>query len=180
MKLIVAYQSEWISQFQQIQSILQQQLGKQISGIEHVGSTSVPDLAAKAIIDIDIVYENASFFPLICEGLAMLGYFHNGNQGIPKREAFKRKKEAIQYPILDKIPHHLYACPKDSPELKRHLLFRDFLRKHKWARNEYVSIKMEIAAQTHQDKAAYSLLKESVATPFIEKVLLFAKDEFSI
>ncbi len=180
MKLIVAYQSEWIRQFQQIQSILQQQLTEQIVGIEHVGSTSVPDLAAKAIIDIDIVYENDAIFPQIRKRLATLGYFHNGNQGIPQREAFKRTKGIALHPVLNTIPHHLYACPKDSLELKRHLLLRDFLRKHEWARTKYTAIKMDIAAQTQQDKAAYSLLKESVATPFIEKILTLAKDEFSI
>ena len=112
--------------------------------------------------------------------MTTLGYYHNGNQGVPQREAFKRKKGILPHAILDTIPHYLYACPKDSRELKRHLSFRDFLRKHKWARAEYTAIKMDIAAQTNQDKEAYSLLKESVATPFIDKILQLAKDESPI
>ncbi len=173
--LIQPYNPAWATQFTQLQEIISPALKDLILSIEHVGSTSVPKLAAKAIIDIDIVYENDAVFPQICESLATLGYYHNGNQGIPKREAFKRKKEAPLHPILDTIPHHLYACPKDSPELKRHLLFRDFLRKYEWARQEYTTIKIEIAAQTKQDKNAYSLLKESAATPFIEKIVALAK-----
>lgn len=180
MKLIQPYNPTWKIQFSTIQELLQKQLTGLILRIEHVGSTSVPSLSAKAIIDLNIVYENDSSFPQICERLSSLGYFHNGNQGVPEREAFKRKKDRLTHPLLDTIPHHLYACPKDSRELKRHLLFRDFLRKHEWARMEYAALKIEIATQTQQDKEAYSLLKESMATPFIEKILALAKDELSI
>ena len=180
MNLIQPYNPNWKIQFETIQKIIATTLDGLILGIEHVGSTAVPDLAAKAIIDMDIVYEKDAIFPQLCERLATLGYYHNGDQGVPQREAFKRKKGIVSNAILDTIPHHLYACPKNSPELKRHLLFRNFLRSHEWVRTEYTAIKMDIAARTQQDKAAYSLLKESVATPFIEKVLALARDEFSI
>lgn len=179
-QLIQPYKHNWKIQFTTIQKILANTLGGLMLRIEHVGSTSVPNLAAKAIIDIDIVYEKETVFPQICERLASLGYYHNGDQGVPKREAFKRKKNQPKHPILDAITHHLYACPKDSPELRRHLLFRDFLKKHAWARLEYAALKRQIANQTNQNKAAYSLLKESAGTPFIEKILALAKDEFSI
>ena len=172
MNLIQLYTSDWKTQFETIQKILSATLDGFILDIEHVGSTAVPDLAAKAIIDLDIVYENGAVFPQIREKLETLGYYHNGDQGVPYREAFKRKKEIVSNSFLDTIPYHLYACPLDSPELKRHLLLRDFLRNNEWARLEYTTIKMEIAAQTQQDKAAYSLLKESVATPFIDKILI--------
>lgn len=171
MKLIQPYNPEWKLQFDAIQKILKTALKTSIITIEHVGSTSVVGLAAKAIIDMDIVYENDSFFPQICEQLSLLGYYHNGNQGVPQREAFKRKKDIILHPILDTIPHHLYACPKDSPELERHLKFRDFLRQHEWAKQEYTALKQEIAKRTNQDKAAYSLLKEDMANDFISRIL---------
>ena len=173
-KLIQPYNPFWPNQFQKIHQLIAHQLKGQILSIEHVGSTAVPNLAAKAIIDIDIVYENDIFFPAICEGLTQLGYYHNGNQGIPKREAFKRKKQSTSHPILDTIPHHLYACPQDSPELQRHLAFRNFLRQHEWARLEYAQLKRKIAAQTNQDKAAYSILKETEANAFIERILVLA------
>ena len=177
MQLIQPYQSTWKTQFLSIQRLLQNTLKNTIIGIEHVGSTAVPNLAAKAIIDIDIVYEKEAIFSQICERLASLGYYHNGDQGVPKREAFKRKGGQSKHPVLDTISHHLYACPLDSPELKRHLAFRDFLREHEWARLEYAAIKREIAEQTHQDKAAYSLLKENVGTPFIHKILKLSKED---
>lgn len=173
--LIQPYHPNWKLQFDTIQKILKASLKESILRIEHVGSTSVVGLAAKAIIDIDIIYENDSNFSEICVVLARLGYYHNGNQGIPQREAFKRQKGSTPHPILDTIPHHLYACPKDSRELKRHLSFRNFLRNNDWARDEYTSIKMDIAQQTNQDKEIYSLLKESAATLFIEKILALAE-----
>ena len=171
MKLIQPYQPIWANQFDTIQKILTESLEGCILRIEHVGSTSVVGLAAKAIIDMDIVYDSPEDFKVINERLAQLGYYHNGDQGVPQREAFKRKKNGVPHPILDTIPHHLYACPKDSPELKRHLKFRDFLRQNKSARLEYTALKQEIARQTNQDKAAYSLLKETMANSFIEGIL---------
>ena len=68
--------------------------------IEHVGSTSVPNLDAKDIIDMDILYEHESEFEKIKAGLLKIGYYHNGNQGIEQREVFKRNR-AFKNEVLD-------------------------------------------------------------------------------
>lgn len=89
--LIQEYQEKWVEDFKAIESVITDALiGLNIS-IEHVGSTAVPKLAAKPIIDIDIVYGNTVPFETIKKGLERIGYFHNGNQGIINREVFKRK-----------------------------------------------------------------------------------------
>lgn len=137
--------------------------------IEHVGSTSVPDLVAKDIVDIDIVYDDFSTdLTEIVTALETLGYYHNGDQGIPLREAFKRRSHHHFHPVLDGIVHHLYACPSHSPELKRHLSFRDSLRASSTARDEYVRIKRKVAEETNQDKKDYAALKSIRARTFID------------
>lgn len=88
--LIEKYTADWIRDFELIKFEIAKGLGDTVFKIEHVGSTAVPNLASKAIIDIDIIYENATEFEAIKTGLINLGYFHNGDQGIVQREVFKR------------------------------------------------------------------------------------------
>ena len=120
--------------------------------IEHIGSTSVIGLASKPIIDIDIVIDSYDVFPDIVKGLNKLGYTHNGDQGIKDREAFKYKTTQF-------MTHHLYVCPKDSLELKKHILFRDYLRSHSDALNEYESIKVKAALEYPHDIDGYLDMK---------------------
>jgi GrpB-like predicted nucleotidyltransferase (UPF0157 family) len=109
--------------------------------------------------------------------LAGIGYFHNGDQGIPGREAFKRNEDAKKRPVLDDIRHHLYACQSDAAELKRHIVFRDFLRKNEWARIEYQALKLRLAEETGQDQTAYALLKEERALEFILSIVARAEKD---
>jgi GrpB-like predicted nucleotidyltransferase (UPF0157 family) len=173
--LIREYKEEWQQQFQNIQTVLQTALDGLNINIEHIGSTSVPGLAAKPIIDIDIVFQEDVDFEDVKSGLLKIGYFHNGNQGIPSREAFKRKDTLTQHPSLDNISHHLYVCRFDSEELQRHLLFRNYLRKNDWAKKEYEAIKYDIANQAGQDRKQYALIKEKEARKFVLSILGKAK-----
>ena len=94
-----------------------------------MGSTSVPKLDSKPIIDIDISYSKQLDFEKIKLGLLNLGYYHNVNQGIEDRDVFKRNGK-FPKEILDTIKHHLYVCPIESKALQRHILSRNFLRKN--------------------------------------------------
>lgn len=169
--LIQEYQEKWVEDFKAIESVIADALiGLNIS-IEHVGSTAVPKLAAKPIIDIDIVYGNNVPFETIKKGLERIGYFHNGNQGIINREVFKRKNWWSKHQILDTITHHLYVCPVDSEELQRHIRFRNYLIANETARTEYQQLKYEIAVAANQDKKQYAALKEVKARTFINDIL---------
>ena len=128
--------------------------------IEHVGSTSVPGLSAKPVIDLDLVIPSMEDFDEVKKALGAAGYRHEGDLGIPSREAFKYESK----PGLMK--HHLYVCPENSPELCRHLTFRDRLRSTPGEAEEYGRIKREAAARHPDDMDAYIAEK----TPFIEKI----------
>ena len=168
-KLIQKHNSNWSIDFEKIKSILITSLDALEIRIEHVGSTSVLGLAAKPIIDIDIVYLPGVSFLEVKAVLENLNYFHNGDQGIPNREVFKRVEEDPRDGVLDEIDHHLYVCPADSIELGRHLLFRNHLRKNEVARAQYQKIKMEIAEEANQDRKKYAAIKEVKLRAFIEK-----------
>ena len=105
--LIQEYNSQWPADFQRIKTILSDALTGIPVSIEHIGSTAVPGLAAKPIIDIDIVLEDRNDFESIKERLAQIGYYHNGDQGIADREVFKRTGALTLHNVLDRIAHHL-------------------------------------------------------------------------
>src|SRR5574343_1740446 len=144
--LIHPYSPLWNAHFQAIKKELDLGLHGLDYTIEHVGSTAVPGLAAKPIIDIDIVFKDPAEFLPIKTALESLGYFHNGNQGFEDREVFKRAGNA-QHEILDSIAHHLYVCSAESPALKRHLITRDYLRNNEWAKAEYQQMKYDLAEE---------------------------------
>lgn len=133
--------------------------GGSLTRIEHVGSTSVPSLSAKPIIDIDVVIPSRADLPDAVARLATLGYVHQGDLGITSRESFKRP--------IGTPPHNLYVCAEDSPELRRHLAFRDHLRAHPDDAGRYGDLKRELAARHVTDIDAYVDGK----TEFIQKVL---------
>lgn len=153
---IVDYDPKWPQLFASLEASISGALGDLAIRIEHVGSTAVPGLAAKPIIDIDVVVATDRVHDAIRQ-LASAGYAHEGDLGIFGREAFVSP---------DGLPtHHLYVCPVGSPELARHLRFRDYLRSDPSATAEYAALKRRLAATT--DRAAYSPGKSE----FIERAL---------
>ena len=139
--------------------------------VEHVGSTSIPGMKAKPIIDIDVGLESWDDFEAVKKGLASIGYEHEGDKGITGREAFGRNG-LLHNEILNLIDHHLYVCSFDNEEYKRHILFRDYLRNHTEARDKYNQIKEEILAKVGSDnRAGYVQMKEEEYGEFFEDVI---------
>lgn len=172
--LIEKYTSNWVKNFEDIKSEIEIALTGIYYQIEHVGSTSVPNLDSKPIIDIDIIYETKSEFDKIKSGLLKIGYYHNGNQGLDDREVFKRDGKYFNK-VLDTISHHLYACPKNSVPSDRHILMRNFLRKNEWARIKYQEMKYELAKKANQEKKKYQELKELNVNSFIDEIINIEK-----
>jgi GrpB-like predicted nucleotidyltransferase (UPF0157 family) len=170
MSLIIHYKKSWKQDFEQINEVLLEAMRSNNVIVEHVGSTSVPNLAAKPIIDIDVIYKKPADFNSILKALETTGYYHVGDQGIIGREVFKRNGSII-HPVLDSISHHLYVCLEGNEELKKHLKFRDQLRTNDDVRREYEILKLDIAKKANQDKKEYARLKEVMARDFIEGVL---------
>ncbi|MCM8569852.1 GrpB family protein [Gramella jeungdoensis] len=168
--LIKKYTSDWITNFAHLKREIEKALNGIEYRIEHVGSTSVPKLDSKDIIDIDIIYERESEFEKIKAGLNKIGYYHNGNQGIERREVFKRTENQANE-VLDKIAHHLYVCPINNKALERHILSRNFLRKNDWARIKYQEMKYQLAEKANQNKKLYAELKEMNINEFIDEII---------
>lgn len=168
--LLHNYNKSWPINFNSIAEILEKGIFPLKVSILHVGSTAVPHLSAKPIIDIDVVYVHEASFSQIKSILITLGYYHNGNQGIVGREVFKRKL-FVTHQVLDNIKHHLYVCSSNSLEYKKHLFFRDFLRNDEAAKKQYEILKQSLATEANQNKKTYALLKEQKASAFVNAIL---------
>ncbi len=158
--LVVSHNDQWSKEFEKIRLEIVAALGQLAVSVEHVGSTSVKGLWAKPIIDIDIVISDNKLLPQVINTLENIGYQYEGNLGIEGREAFRYDNKP------EFMLHHLYVCPQDSKELKRHLVFRDYLRTHPNAVQEYSQVKREGAALFPEDIEAYIQYK----SPTIEKI----------
>ena len=157
--VIVDYDPSWPATFHQLRDRLAATLGPLALAIEHVGSTAVPGLAAKSIIDLDVVIADRADLPIVIERLRLLGYLHEGDLGVPGREAFTGPAGTAA--------HHLYVCGIDTPALDRHLAFRDALRADPVLAAAYGDLKRTLAARLGGDRSAYTEAKSA----FIEQVL---------
>lgn len=153
------YNSEWPRLFEGLKEKIWPVVREVALTIEHVGSTSVPGLAAKPVIDIDIVTESENLSQLAIQRLQQLGYLPLGDLGVSGREAFKRP--------ADSIKHNLYVCLKSSAAYKNHILLRDYLRTNPEVRTQYAELKMQLAEEFAGNIDGYCKAK----TSFIAKIL---------
>jgi GrpB-like predicted nucleotidyltransferase (UPF0157 family) len=158
------YNPDWPRQFTELRERLSPHLGDVSAAIEHIGSTAVPGLAAKPVIDIDVVIPRHAKVITVIGRLARLGYVHRGNLGVENREVFNAP------PALPL--HHLYVCRRGSVPLRNHLTFRDHLRRFPDDLAAYAALKAALAV-TATDAAAYTNGK----TDFVLSIL--SKYDFS-
>jgi GrpB-like predicted nucleotidyltransferase (UPF0157 family) len=168
--VIVPYNADWPSEAKALESVYVNALDGLAVRVEHVGSTSVPELSAKPIIDIDVVIENRSTLNEVIERLSALGYRHEGDLGVAGRESFS-SDGATDVPRDGTgrhwMAHHLYVCGTDCAALDRHLRFRDWLRSNRDGAAAYGRLKANLAGAFPNDRERYTRGK----TAFIEAAL---------
>ena len=153
---IMEYDPRWARVFADLHGVIGAALGDLALAIEHVGSTAVVGLAAKPIVDVDVVIARGSLAGAV-KALAGLGYVHQGDLGIAGREAFKRLGEDVPREGTGRtwMEHHLYVCEPDSLELRRHLAFRNYLRGNPEQARAYGQLKRKLAGRFRFDRNAY-------------------------
>lgn len=144
---VVEYDPTWPATFEALATPVAAALGSLALRIEHVGSTAVPGLCAKPIIDMSVVVARAAHVADAIARLASLGYVHRGDLGVEGREAFRAP------PGLP--PHHLYLCPDGSLGLRNHVAVRDALRTDPVLTRAYGRLKRELAARFPRDIDRY-------------------------
>jgi len=160
--IVVDYNANWSSQYEQEKQQVLLALGDTVTNIQHIGSTSVPGLAAKPVIDMLLGLKQIPPLSTQVSSLEAIGYSYHGELGIPGRYYFRKGMPRT---------HQIHAVLVNSEFWQRHILFRDFLRNHPQAAQRYANLKRKLAQKFRCDRTSYTDSK----TPLIEQLLIEAK-----
>lgn len=160
--IIVDYDKAWPAMYEAERARLLRELGSVIIAVEHVGSTAVPGLAAKPIIDIMAGVRHVDDARACLPVLARMGYvYHPEFEAlIPERRFF------IKHGPDDARTHHLHIVEPGTEFWELHILFRDYLRAHRDVAEAYAQLKRRLAAQFAFNRPAY----QDAKTDFIQAV----------
>lgn len=161
--VVTDYDPTWPTLFEQIAQPVREAVADLDATVEHVGSTAVPGLAAKPVIDIDVVVRSAADVPTAIERLRSLGYLYQGDKGVKGREAFMWPEGAR--------PHHLYVVGAGNQPYLDHIDFRDYLLDHPEVATDYAALKRKLAEQHSNDRLGYTDAKDE----FVSGVLQMAR-----
>jgi GrpB-like predicted nucleotidyltransferase (UPF0157 family) len=140
------YTNDWPRLFEEERRRLYDAIGDYVLDIQHIGSTSVPGLDAKPIIDIGIAVANFEEAAICIGPLERLGYIYHGENGIPRRHFFTQGEPRT---------HNLHMNELDSHDWMVTMRFRDYLRGHPEAARAYAELKRELAIRHQHDREAY-------------------------
>ena len=156
---VVDWSPEWAGQFDEVAAVLREALaGLASARVEHVGSTSVPGLPAKPILDVDVIVE-AHDVPAAVGALESVGYVHRGDLGVVGREAFHAPGPPRR---------NVYVCTAGTASVRNHLAVRDVLRSREDLREAYADVKVALAADPGMDIDTYIAGKSEVLQQVLE------------
>lgn len=150
---VVPYNPAWPQTFEEEAARIKQALGENCIAVHHIGSTAVPGLAAKPVIDMIPVVLDIMKVDQATQNMQSLGYEAKGEFGMLFRRFFVKNLGSQSY--------HIHVFEQENPEIERHLKFRDWMRVHEDDQNAYVSLKQELALKYPNDRKAYVFGKEA-------------------
>jgi GrpB-like predicted nucleotidyltransferase (UPF0157 family)/protein-S-isoprenylcysteine O-methyltransferase Ste14 len=156
------YTPEWKTPFEEEKVLLEAAVGEYVLDIQHVGSTAIPGVIAKPIIDIAIAVADFDDARACVPPIERLGYCYRGEYGIPRRHYFEKGSPRT---------HHIHAFEIESDRWRDHLLFRDYLIRRPAMADEYAAPKQQLAQRYPRDRDAYVEGK----APFIQRALEMAR-----
>jgi GrpB-like predicted nucleotidyltransferase (UPF0157 family) len=144
----IDYSPAWPLDFAAEADRIRALLADELVAVHHIGSTSVPGLAAKPVIDLIPVVRRIEFMDERATAMVAAGYRVWGEYGIPGRRFFTKNQGGTR-------THNLHFFAEGSPEIERHLAFAAYLRNHDDIRREYDALKRQVYARYPADIAAY-------------------------
>lgn len=166
---IFPYDPAWPTAFESEARRVRARFGKRALRIDHVGSTAVPGLAAKPVIDIQVSVATLAARVAIDGDMAALGYTH------VDLGAFDRVYPFFVIPAEWPATHHVHLCEAGGEQERKHLAFRDYLRAHAEIAAEYVALKRALAREhggaTMAERERYSLAKGEFVRSVLERAL---------
>ena len=158
---VVDHDPSWSALFAKERESLHRTLGDLAADVQHVGSTAVPGLPAKPILDIALAVRVLDLVPHIVEQLTRIGYIYRGDGGDDGGHLFIRESE----PDIRTV--HVHVVEQSTTQWKNYLLFRELLRDDTNVRKRYTDIKKDLAKRFCDDRKSYTAAKDE----FIQGVL---------
>ena len=147
--VVVPYDPAWQGEFETESKRILHALGNNVVSVHHIGSTAIPGIFAKPIIDILLEVNDLVRLDDETGAMQELGYEAMGEFGIPGRRYFRKSdRSGVR-------THHVHAFQTGSPEIERHLAFRDYMIAHPTAARAYGALKRELARAYPHDRQAY-------------------------
>jgi GrpB-like predicted nucleotidyltransferase (UPF0157 family) len=146
---LLSHDPRWRDDFIRESAVVAAALGELHVTIHHIGSTAIPGIAAKPVIDLIPVVRDVAAVDASNAALQALGYEPMGEFGIAGRRFFRKDNAGGER------SHHLHVFQIGSPQIARHLAFRDFLRAHREYAAQYEALKLRLAELHPADIAAY-------------------------
>ena len=165
---IAVYDSAWVDAFEAERDRIARALGPLARRIDHNGSTAVPGLDAKPVIDIQVSVDSLQPLAAFAEPLTALGYVHLPHAADDLVCPF------FYRPATWPHTHHIHVVQSGGEEERRTLAFRDYLREHADAAREYASLKRDLASRTDADDPAAREAYAVAKTAFVDRVLKLA------
>jgi len=171
---VVPHDANWVSIYENEKVILENILGEQIVSVEHIGSTSIPGIYAKPVIDILVLVKRISDIDGFNHEMIAAGYDVLGEMGMPGRRYFVRFADDDS----DNHTHNIHIAENNPShqDAEDTLIFRDYLRINEDARNEYSNLKIKLSKLHYTDLISYTESK----TECVCNILKRASDYFSL
>jgi GrpB-like predicted nucleotidyltransferase (UPF0157 family) len=161
---VVEPDPSWPAQYDELARRIREALGDRVLELEHVGSTSVPDLPAKPIIDVDLTVADSSDEPAYVPALEQVGFV------LRIREPRWHEHRCL---VSTSPRSNLHVWSPDSPEAIRHRMFRDWLHDHPEDRVRYAEAKRasaDVSTAAGEDMMSYNLRKQSVVREILDRM----------
>ena len=166
---LAPHNPDWTRQFTEEAARLTAVFGPNLITIHHIGSTAVPGIQAKPIIDMLPVVWDIEQVDGLNDAMTGLGYIHRGEHGISGRRYFRKGSDR-------RHSHHLHVFQIGHPELAHHLLFRDYLRTFLHKAQAYDQLKTELAQKHSDDTVAYTNAKSDFIQTMIQEALAWQQE----
>jgi GrpB-like predicted nucleotidyltransferase (UPF0157 family) len=160
------YTAEWARLFAEEEERIRGAIGEYVLDIQHVGSTAIPGMAAKPILDIAVAVASFEEAFVCVAPMEHIGYEYCGENGIPRRHYFVKRS-----PLTT---HHVHINERGSRNWENQVIFRDYMSAHPQAIEAYIALKEGLAKQFPRDREAYTNGKAQ----FIEHILDLARKDY--
>lgn len=165
---VVPHSASWREMFEAEAGELAAVLGDEVVKVHHIGSTAIPGIGAKPIIDILLEVRDIERMDDLTPEMAELGYEAKGEFGLPGRRYFVKDGESHR-------THQIHTYQTGNPEIERHLTFRDYMISHPEDARTYSRLKEELARKFPTDIEAYMDGKDAFVKEMERRALIWSR-----